>query len=769
MGDIFDELDRGVPPESTEQNNNGEKPRRGESFLGPREQERRRQLKQQAEKRARRQERIEKLIPKSFYGTWPEPIFLVVPFVFFTGSVFWLELLLRLTNGSNFLLGPGFFRSIFSSMACGMLLFLVTTILPNKKLGARIAAGFLFLLAFFAMAECCVKDYFGNYFQVTYMFSMGGQIAGNFLSEAIGVVKNHLLVILLAFLPGVLCLLGADIVVPRNRPRNPRRKELWILQGILLVVLQLLNIFLCHLGNVENYTTQFTANTAIPHYGLVNTLRLEVQYGLFGQPMAELETDDVLLTTSEEDEEDEEELIEEEAEPIVYDDNVLDIDFETLIAYDTDSTLKAMDEYFSSQIPTSQNEYTGLFEGKNLIMITAEAFSYAVIDEELTPALYQLTTTGFVFTNFYQPDWSQSTTGGEYSLMTGLLPTWIDGGTSFKATASNSMPYGLGWIFSSMGYSASAYHNNTYTYYSRSLTHPNLGYNYIGIGNGLEIESSAHWPASDLEMLQATIEEDIQAYVEDGTPFHTYYMSVSGHCEYGWNSNRMSLKNQDAVADLDYSETVKAYIACQLELEYALEYLLDALETAGILEDTVIVMGPDHYPYALAEDTTDYYVELTGIDDTEKDTSRYLNTLIIWSGSMEEPVVVDTPCTGIDVLPTVLNLFGVEYDSRLLSGRDILAEDVAIGEVASNMHVAIFANLGYGYSWITAAGTYESSTKTFTANPGVVLEDEEAYVSAVKKLIQNRYTYAEYIVTKDYYSHIFSNWSSGKSLAASIG
>ena len=67
----------------------------------------------------------------------------------------------------------------------------------------------------------------------------------------------------------------------------------------------------------------------------------------------------------------------------------MDIDFESLMASDQGNLL-AMDQYFAAQIPTRQNEYTGLFEGKNLILITAEAFSSAVVDPERTPTLYRL-------------------------------------------------------------------------------------------------------------------------------------------------------------------------------------------------------------------------------------------------------------------------------------------------------------------------------------------------------------------------------------------
>jgi lipoteichoic acid synthase len=254
-------------------------------------------------------------------------------------------------------------------------------------------------------------------------------------------------------------------------------------------------------------------------------------------------------------------------------------------------------------------------------------------------------------------------------------------------------------------------------------------------------------------MIQATVDDYISSYLTTGTPFHLYYMTVSGHCNYNFG-NAMSKKNESVVADLDYSTPVQAYLACQMELEYAMEYLLDALNAAGIANDTVIVLSADHYPYALTEDeNTDYYKELSKLDDNTYLTSRYQNTLILWCGDMEEPVEVDTPCSSVDIVPTLFNLFGIEYDSRLLSGKDIFAPDVEAGIADASMKIALFADCGYGNSWITAAGTYEAYTKTFTPNPGVTVPDN--YVEQVSKLVTERVRYARYIVEQDYYRYLW--------------
>ena len=649
------------------------------------------------------------------------------------------EVLLRLFDGDSHFFAMGLIRILLFSLAAGLAVFLLLDLIGNRKV-ARIVGGVLVGgWTVFTCVEYCCKSFFKIYFGLGYMQGMAGQVVGDFSGTIVEVVLARIPFILLSLIPFVVYLRMCAVILYDKGQRAPVR----VMLAVLMVVLQLVGVLTARLGAEKNYYTyDYSVNTAVPHFGLFTALRLELSYAITGIPETPLDAllpDDPLPTVT----------VDPSADPeasatpaIPTGDNVLDIDFQALADGTSDETLKAMHQFFGTKSPTNKNEYTGYFKGKNLILITAEAFSPYVIDQELTPTLYKLSHEGFVFENYYQPDWTQSTTGGEFAVMTGLIPTWIGGSNlSFRVSANDSMPIALGWQFEKVGYHALAYHNNTYTYYGRDKTHPNLGYEYHGIGNGLELKSNL-WPCSDLEMMEATVDGYIQDYVKNGTPFHTYYMTVSGHCNYTWSGNAMSRKNQAVIQEKypNASEQVQAYLACNLELEYAMDYLVKALEEAGIADDTVIALTADHYPYALAEGGTDYYKELSGVDDTERDTSRYRNTFILWSGCMEEPVVVDTPCSAIDIVPTLSNLFGLEYDSRLYSGRDIFATNYQANQYSSNMPLVVFANKGYGSSWITAAGTYEASTGTFTPREGVTVDDK--YVGRVKSLVGAKYAYA---------------------------
>ncbi len=650
------------------------------------------------------------------------------PLFFLPMALIYHELLLHIFDRSiPFWDLPLVYILLFSA-AAGLLLSALMDMLPRK---AAHVVTYVLCAAWTVLTciEYCCKSYFKTYFSLSFVTHMTGQVVGDFFTTMMEIIFTRLPFILLSFLPLAALIVFRRRLLPGKRLSGKVR--LLALAGF--AVCQIAGSALCYAGEYRaDYTYNFVTDRAIPRFGLTASVRLEAQYTLLGVPEAPMV-----------------EVIEPEPDPtpVVYDYNKMDLDFEATSQLVGGQTLENIHKYFSSITASQKNEYTGMFAGKNLIQITAEAFSPYVISKELTPTLYKLTHEGFVFTNYYQPGWGQSTTGGEFAAMTGVIPTWINNNLSFYVSSKDYMPFALGNQFRALGYTTVAYHNNSYTYYNRHLTHPNLGYDYYGQGNGLNITGPG-WPYSDLEMMELTAPAYIEDYVNNGKPFHAYYMSVSGHANWGWG-NAMSAKNREAAvaAYPNASQPVQGYIAANLELEYALTYLLEQLEAAGIADDTVICLTADHYPYALVTDEVDYYQELSGIQDSELDISRYRNTLIMWCGSMETPVTVNTPCSAIDIVPTLSNLFGLEYDSRLLSGRDVFAQNFSVSQASTCMPLVILPT-NRGNSWITAAGTYDAKTRTFTPNPGVTVADD--YVDTVAALVDAKFSYARLLIQYDY-------------------
>ena len=667
----------------------------------------------------------------------------LLPLLFFPTASLYLEVLVAVFDPKNDLTFSSFFFFLLFSTAAGLAFALLANSLPLKA-GRITAIAVNALFTVLAVVQYCCKGFFTTYFPLAFMLQMSSNVAGDFGGDAVNIVISRIPFLLLALVPLVLLIGFRKIILPGGK----MSKMKVLLVAAAIVVCQTTGCLMGNFGKDKAiYTYNFTADDAVPKFGLITELRLEGEYALFGMPSppAPVITDEPEVEAP---------VSPDPSQPkkVEYGYNVQEIDFSAVAE---NSTLADMAAYFSSLSPTRQNAHTGQFQGKNLILITAEAFSGYVISPELTPTLYRLAHEGYDFTHYYQPAWGQSTTGGEYSILTGLIPTWQRGGTTtaFYAGKNNLYPYTMGNQLRALGYTTVAYHDGSYDYYNRHLTHPGMGYNtYLGLGNGLNLNSvsDGKWPAEDSEMFDITADSYIDDYVQNGTPFHAYYMTISGHAYYGW-SHIIAKKHQETAQNAypEASSVVQSYVATQLELESALKVLVDKLESAGIADDTVICLSADHYPYAMTTDGPDpYYSELSGTEDTDRDTTRYKNTLILWCGDME-PQQIDAPCTAIDILPTLLNLYGIPYDSRLLSGRDIFAENYADNDkVSTTMPLAVIPTSS-SRGWQTLAGTYEPRTDTFIPNPGHQVDDD--YVKTVNAMIDAKYSYASKIVEWDYY------------------
>lgn len=561
--------------------------------------------------------------------------------------------------------------------------------------------------------------YYSMYEAIISFFSMmhGGQVT-EFMEVIIDVVLRNWYGILLFIIPLIILIILSKkkvITFEKNSIKQIAIKitSVLIIQLIALLCVNFINTDDMY-SNKNLYYNIHVPKVTANRMGLLTTMRLDLQRFIFGfEEKLSVQTN----------------AIPKEEEKDSY--NITYIDFDKLIKNEENNTIKEMHEYFSSQEASKKNKYTGMFKDKNLIVLVGESFSSLAIREDLTPNLYKLYKEGFQFDNFYTPIFPVSTADGEYITDTSLIPK--EGVWSFLRVAGNYMPYSYANVFEKQGYSSNAYHNHTATYYERDKYIETMGYNsYLAVGTGLEDRmDTSNWPNSDYEMVKTTVNDYI-----NNEKFMAYYMTVSGHMNYTKIGNMMVYRNWDQVKDLPYSNKAKGYLAANIELDKAVGELLSRLEEAGKLEDTVIVISGDHYPYGL---TLGEINELSTFERDDK-FEKFRMPFLIWSGSMKGPIKVEKIGSSLDVLPTVLNLFGAEFDSRLLMGRDILSDSDPI---------VIFSDR----SFITDKGRYNSLTEQFTPNEGVTVE--EGYVDKINTIIYKKYQMSRLILENDYYKHVF--------------
>ena len=619
----------------------------------------------------------------------------------------------------------------------GVLCTLVVSSLP--KVLRQITGVFLVAAqVLLAEVQLVYQNIFGNFMPLNQV-SMGENVMESFGAQILYCIRGNLPRILLLLLPLLAAILCLALQRAQALKLRLRRQQALASFAVLLVLLLTITGSM-YAGRNKPFSVYHTftnvdtsTDSSYKKVGMLATTAQELRYMLFGSG-GSIDITPSSLNTSD--------------APRTYNCNsynvIEGIDFTALADSADSDILKATDEYLANVTPTRKNNYTGLLKDYNLITICAESFCPWFISEELTPTFYKLSHTGIIFQNYYGT-FQSVTTNGEYTMCMGLYPDMSRTKTdsSFNVAGTNYLPFCLGNALKGMGYQTWAYHDYIGDFYNRNITHANMGYTFKAADSGLDMKID--WPSSDLEMMEASVDD----YINSGEPFHAYYMTFSGHYQYNWD-NAMSAKNRDAVKDLPYSEPVKAYIACNLELEYALEYLTRRLEQAGVADKTCIVLTNDHYPYGLTEAE---YNELAGqtLDTTFE---KYRNSFICYVPGLSENIVADEYCSTADILPTLLNLFGADYDSRLLAGTDALS---------SGIHVAVLSDK----SFLTKTFRYDAGTETvIPADENITISDELA--EAYRLYVDSRFQLSSNILNSDYYAHAFAKASSGGSLEDTV-
>lgn len=432
---------------------------------------------------------------------------------------------------------------------------------------------------------------------------------------------------------------------------------------------------------------------------------------------------------------------------VIQEDNSRNIDnsnWYKLIEDEEDTNLNMLNNYFITKKITEKNEMTGIFKDKNLIVVMLESVNnipFYFIDQ--FPTLNYLYNNGITFTNNYSPRNSCSTGNNE---MIGLVSLYnINNTCTANVYKNNIYPESLFNIFKNTGYNTSSYHNFIDYYYDRPTIHKNMGSEaYLNATDlGIKAKSLYIDAPSDYELMEKSLPHFINQ-----DKYMTLLTTVTAHRPY--TPMTYSDKHLDLFSDFNYRSTFKRYLSKLKELDLGLEYLLKELKKNKTLDDTVIVLYGDHYPYGLSDNELATVMGTEILKNNEKDRTPF----IIYNSETQN-LKVNKYTSIMNILPTILNMFDVDYDPRMYMGEDIFSEDYT--------ELAIFAD----GSWQSALGFYDASIGKINYYGSDEHTDE--FIITNNQRINTMIRMSNETIKKDYFNYLFKSLESYENLPKEMG
>ncbi len=621
--------------------------------------------------------------------------------------------------GSTFVFDYPILRILVSSIIIGYFLSLMLNFIKSNLLNKIIIIIFSFGISFYAMLQLGFRNFIGNYMSFNTSSQLGkvtDYIKDYFMSFDI---KFYLILI-----PFVLLILYYIFIDKRIKTENYKFVQYKFVNSITVLVLLcgfyystlLLDFMQNKYQSIENKTlfkNPSMQSIAINQFGVSVYGLLDVKNYLLGLEYS----DDVYLTNG-------------NSDSIVTDRTIDDTIWQKIIDSEEDDDYNTLNKFFISRNITNTNEYTGLFEGKNLILIMMESVNnISVTNKEEFPTLYKLYNEGWHFKNNYSPRSSCSTGNNEFSALTSLYA--INTLCSSNIFKDNTYYESLFNVFKNKGYTSLAFHDYTDYYYDRHISMPNLGSKYYGVVDlGIDYSNEyKEWP-SDVDF----IEKAYDIFSKEDK-FSVLLTTVTTHQPY-YTSSTYGDKYLDLFSDLNVHLYLKRYMSKMKVLDQALDLLLKKLENDKLIDDTVIVLFGDHYPYGLANSVLQPMFDYDISINQEVDRTPF----IIYNSKLE-PREFDSYTTYINILPTLANLFNLDYDPRLYLGEDLFDENYS--------NIAIFSDS----SWQSPYAFYNSSkSKLSYINDDYKYTDEE--IKNINDIINSKISISNKAIRKDYFTYL---------------
>ena len=592
----------------------------------------------------------------------------------------------------------------------------------------------MFVVIVIATVYAIVQAGFENY--------LGVYISIN-TSSQLGAVKEYVRDYLASFKPifyviavPLLLLIGYAILdgillKDRNKTFRHSKRENWISRGVAFGCIIILSVFYYYslsasymqnkiqlIATKSLFINPSNPNIAANQFGIETFGILDIKTAIF--PVEEA-NNEVEFTSLNKDNE------------VVTDLTraIDDYSWSKVAENETNVNYKNLNNYFMTRNITDKNEYTGMFEGKNLIVVMMESVNNIILDQNYYPNFAKLYNEGWHWENSYSPRNACSTGNNE---MTGMISLYsIYRSCTANVYKNNKYEQSIFGLFNRKGYTTTSYHDYTEKYYYRSTIHKNMGSSkYYGVTD-LKIPYNIEykeWP-SDVLLMDKSSE-----IFTTNSPFMAWITTVSPHQPY-YSDSELSKIYYSSFKDTGYPSNVKRYMSKLKVLDDSLGELLKILEEKGILDDTVIVLYADHYPYGL----TNFEISKVLGNSININNEIDRTPFVIYNHGME-PKTFTEYTSYANIVPTVANLFNLDFDPRYYAGADLLSSEYE--------NKVVFAD----GSWQTPIGFYKSSTGKMDYFTDATYTNDE--IVAINTDVSNKIKYSNLAIRTDYFNHLFT-------------
>lgn len=315
-------------------------------------------------------------------------------------------------------------------------------------------------------------------------------------------------------------------------------------------------------------------------------------------------------------------------------------------------------ENFKEKKVGNINNYTGIFKDKNIILVQLESIDDFLVNSKIMPTTYKMMKNSINFTNHYSfTSGGGSTFNSEFMVNTGYSSAYHYNQSAYSFSRNN-YDYSLPNLLRKSGYKSNAFHMNTGEYYSRGVNYKSFGFDsYYGLKDISKYnENTDYWLDREL-ILNSEFNKLI--FNNEGLSM-SFIITYSAHMPYKTTRGTCSMLTEEP--GLTEYECLKLQAK---ETDYFMSLLLENLEKNNMLDNTVIVAFTDHYLYTLEDKSL--------LDEYKVTDNNLINKtpFFIWSNGNYKKTVRKTN-SQLDILPTIFNLFGVEYYSNYYIGNDIL-------------------------------------------------------------------------------------------------